>query len=294
MKKNYFISLQNGILALISAALLFSCGQIEPFEMERNDQVLLSTGVPITLKDCKDHCISDAKPESYQKLHGKDIVSWGNGNHSKTIIYDAYNTETEFIIVVNFVRVRPGVGDDSGNLTVSFNGVSEEPEVVANESTTTFKFNLPVGWKACDVVTFGIVDDTGDVTNDIQKEYKLYGVCQDCEEGLTVDLTCGETNTATFTFFAEEAGAIVIQGGLNANAKLIDASSNVLTRNMTHPAVINGATASVTRWEGEVDACEEITVTVSWTGPASIGDWTAKRDGETLGEVLRDDVACDD
>lgn len=120
----------------------------------------------------------------------------------------------------------------------------------------------------------------------------LLAFCPDgCENEMTAALACGATNTVTYTFYAEEAGPVVIQGGLNANATITDASSNVLTRNTTHPSVSN-SNASVTRWEGDVDACQMVTVTVSWTGPASVGDWSAKRGDVTLAEVAKETVVC--
>jgi hypothetical protein len=110
-----------------------------------------------------------------------------------------------------------------------------------------------------------------------------------CVNDLSVVLVCGETRMASFTFTAEEAGPIVIQGGLTAGAVIVSATSNVLTQNTTHSSVVN-STASVTRWEGDVDACTEVTVTITFTGGNGIGDWTAKRGEVTLGST--DEESC--
>jgi hypothetical protein len=108
--------------------------------------------------------------------------------------------------------------------------------------------------------------------------------CTPCTNELSVVLTCGETRTATFTFTAEEAGPIVIQGGLTNGTTITSASSNVLTRNVTHSGVTNSK-ANVTRWEGNVDACQVVTITIQYTGGAGIDDWSAKRGDDTLGST---------
>ena len=122
----------------------------------------------------------------------------------------------------------------------------------------------------------------GDGQNDAGS---FFGVnCNTCDNSLEVDLVCGEPNTLTVTFTAVEAGPIVIQGGLTNGTTISNASSNVLTRNLTHNSVQN-SNANVTRWEGDVDACEVVTITIEFTGGNGIGDWSAKRGEEVLGST---------
>ncbi|QED37551.1 hypothetical protein FK178_07345 [Antarcticibacterium arcticum] len=106
--------------------------------------------------------------------------------------------------------------------------------------------------------------------------------CSDCDNSLVVDFVCEETKTATFTFTAVEAGPIVIQGGLSANAEITSQNSNVL-ESVWHQST--GGPSSVTRWVGEVDACEEVTITIIFTGGNGIGEWTAKRGEDLLGST---------
>lgn len=108
--------------------------------------------------------------------------------------------------------------------------------------------------------------------------------CTECTDELTADLTCGDENTLLITFTAQEAGPLVIQGGLTNGTEILSKESNVLSENENHPGVVN-SDANVTRWEGEVDACEEVTITIEFEGGNGIGDWTAKRDEELLGET---------
>jgi hypothetical protein len=111
--------------------------------------------------------------------------------------------------------------------------------------------------------------------------------CTPCTNDLSVVLTCDVTRTATFTFTAEEAGPIVIQGGLSAGTTITSAicDDNVLTRNFTHHSVTS-SNANVTRWEGNVDACQEVTITIEYSGGNGIGGWSAKRGDDTLGSTV--------
>lgn len=146
---------------------------------------------------------------------------------------------------------------------------------------------------------------TFDTAGDYQLRYKIGSGgftevtativdCTDCSNELTADLTCGEDNLLTLSFTAEDAGWIVIQGGLNRNTKIEDKWSNILTENKDHPAVQNSK-ANVTRWEGYVESCEEVSITIQFEGVPYVDDWSAKRgEGEeelVLGET--EPQSCD-
>ncbi|MUP46346.1 hypothetical protein E0K83_11385 [Gramella sp. BOM4] len=116
--------------------------------------------------------------------------------------------------------------------------------------------------------------------------------CDECTNNLTAELTCEDTRVLNIIFTAEEAGPIVIQGGLTNGTQIVNAESNVLTRNFTHPGVIN-SNANVTRWEGDVEACEEVTIQIEFTGGNGVGDWSAKRgDEEVLGTTP--EISCEE
>jgi hypothetical protein len=103
--------------------------------------------------------------------------------------------------------------------------------------------------------------------------------CNGCED-LDVDLVCGEDggpNVLTVTFTAGAAGDYVIQGGLNAKVEgdieKTDAGKGEF--NTTHPGVVN-SNANVIRWEGTLDECETVVITVEFSGKCEIGSWTAQ------------------
>lgn len=109
--------------------------------------------------------------------------------------------------------------------------------------------------------------------------------CSNCTNSFSTTLVCDEESTLNISFYAEESGPIVIQGGLTNGAVIVSAESESLNRNLIHPSVRN-SNSSVTRWEGDVEACNEIIITIKFTGGNGIGEWTAKRDEIELGSSV--------
>lgn len=130
-------------------------------------------------------------------------------------------------------------------------------------------------------------DNTGWVEADPQLE-----VISACTNELTASVSCSNdecNRSATFSFTAEEDGPIVIQGGLTRFTTICTASaSEGLTQNTTHPGVQN-SNSNVTRWEGNVIACETYTVTITWTSANDdeeiTGEWTAQRNDVVLASI---------
>jgi hypothetical protein len=264
--------------------------KLTPFGSGNENAAILAGG-----GDCETDCIDENSGDLFAATATSPTVSCGGpnqNNDSKSLSVKVWNTLTtiEYEFTINTTA------NSAGKLQYYDEGTMAwvDYPMGALTNNVAFPVSWPLGtWAACDVVTEqwrqeggGPPVSLGDVS------YNLIGECVDCVDEMTADLTCGETNSITFTFTAVEAGPIVIQGGLNANAVITASGSNVLTQNTSHPSLDN-SNASVTRWEGNVDACQEVTVTVSWTGPASIGDWSAKRGDVTLGFVDKTTVVCD-
>lgn len=167
------------------------------------------------------------------------------------------------------METYPGSGDWESFLDLTFSGEGPVDYSYEDETfeTGTYNFRAKIGSGGFNYsATLEVVD------------------CFECTNELTADLTCGDENTLVVTFTAEEEGPVVIQGGLTNGTKILSKESNVLSENENHPGVVN-SNANVTRWEGEVDTCEEVTITIQFEGGNGIGDWTAKRDEELLGET---------
>jgi hypothetical protein len=175
--------------------------------------------------------------------------------------------------------------DNIGKITWSGEEKTYSPVLAPGTEVVLYK-NIGTNWNACDIIneTFSVRKTGssgvgGGVLTTVNTAYSLIGIC--CQDLLTADLACGATNTATFKFTATESGPIVIQGGLTAGTSIVSANSNVLTLNPGHSSA--GGPSNVTRWEGNVVACEEVTITIVFTGGNGIGDWSAKRGEVVLG-----------
>lgn len=114
--------------------------------------------------------------------------------------------------------------------------------------------------------------------------------CSNCTNELNVEYSCNEPGNLNISFYAEEAGPIVIQGGLTNGTTIESMDSNILTFNQNHPSVGN-SNANVTRWEGEIESCEEVTINIQFDGGNGIGDWSAKRGETVLGSS--EEIECD-
>src|SRR5687768_5293840 len=122
-----------------------------------------------------------------------------------------------------------------------------------------------------------------------------------CDDALTAEVACTAdacNRTVTFTYTAgDDVDAIVIQGGLTHFTTICTATATGgLVQNTTHPSVTN-SNANVTRWEATgVEACDEFTVTITWTSTNNAaeitGQWTVKDgDGNLLAYVCPLDCA---
>jgi hypothetical protein len=203
-------------------------------------------------------------------------------NAARGVVVTAWNDATN----THFTITRTG-----GNMTVRFKSPGEAltqttgPTILDGGTTVTTSVANPAGWTCGDPITIsyyvsglgggsGTAFQTGIITHNLQE------VCG-CDDEFDAALTCGEVNTLVVSFKAAEAGDYVIQGGLTAGATILSATANGLTLNPTHPSA--GGPSSVTRWEGAIGECGEVTVTITFTGGNGVGSWSAKLGEETKG-----------
>lgn len=180
------------------------------------------------------------------------------------------------------VETSPGSGDWINVTTLEYSGAGPEEYTLGGDflkiGTYSFRAQIEGGNPHANVATLDVIK------------------CAECVNELTATLTCGEDfKTAYFTFTAEEAGPVVIQGGLTNGTTILNASSDLLERNEGHQSVQN-SNSNVTRWEGVVEACEVVTITIEYEDGNGIGNWSAKRgegdDEEILGTT--DALECND
>jgi len=302
MTNNYLISMQKGFLALMSAALLFSCSQIEPFEMEKNDvlrsveSMVPAIQFPASVNNeiCEDNCLTLGEAVTFYKNFDSGELREGSAvtKQVKATVYLIINDQNRAYYKVDYESRRiSGSSNEDVNITGTLNGETFSTlggkwnttnPVQGTFSTALFDYtNVECG----DTFNFTFNETSKAANVNWNENIAQLAYCiDDCEDKLTVELECDDINTATFTFLAEEAGPIVIQGGLTNGTTIISAISEELDRNETHSSVQN-SNANVTRWEGNVSACQEVTITIKFAGGSGIGDWSAKRENDILGST---------
>jgi hypothetical protein len=249
--------------------------------------------------DCEAECLTKGTAYTFTENYSTTASAGGNSKLVKATLTVSINTSNVATYTLDMSSERTaGTTNSNVSFTGNLNGVAFNSGSLGGISTkrsySTTITNVDYTGVACgDEISFSLTEVSFGDDKTLSDTNVLLAYCPEgCEDEMTADLTCGATNTVVFTFYAEEAGPVVIQGGLNAKATYISGSSNVLTQNTTHSSLDN-SNASVTRWEGNVAACTAVTVTIEWSGNAEVGDWTAKRGNVTLAEILGSSVTCD-
>ena len=143
----------------------------------------------------KDECITEEG--DFFIMSGSDSLVWGNGNNSKKVSYNAYNTPTSFIIEVTFERNN---GNASDKVIATFNNVSKEIPSLASGATHPFIFPLADDWDAGDEVIFSIRQEGQGSPIALSGSYNLVGVCPPVEEGCDNSLEYVDNGDGSYTF----------------------------------------------------------------------------------------------
>lgn len=240
-----------------------------------------SAGQIAVAGDCQVDCIEEGGPY-FEKPYSK-TVTWGNANNPnvKTIDVIVYNTETDFVIKVKSTN---GWSD----LVINGNSAWTNGPVAPN-SWGTYTYPLTSGWQACDVEAFLLQVAGNGPQASFNVSYNLIGVCPACETAFEGEaISCDDTREAVYTFSSVEAlSSVKIQGGLT-NFTGSDAVVTVVGGNMTVSQWTPGGSSNrIIKVEGSVDACEVVTITITWNssnpGNTEItGDWSASFGDQSL------------
>lgn len=252
------------ILALF--VLLTSCEKETLDDSSRIKASKLSTASLKTLiaydDDCSSVCIEEGS-ETYYVQSGSQSET--EGANTKVISYNAYNTETHFIVEVNFDQNQ---ANSKANITIDIEGDSEQFGDVVKGSTISHSIELTDGWQACDEINFSIHtsfnqgNGRGNSQNDIDfvnLSYSLIGICSSsCEESFSYG---NEDVIYTFTYKSSE--------------DLENAEVKFTCPHITGYEALDGKTYSVNpgnshgsptvlTWVGDIEACTEMTFTLSF------------------------------
>jgi len=250
--------------------------------------------------DCTNHCIDPLDPEySYQQ----STISNNSGPNTRVFTYEVNNTLTGFDVAWSYAATN--AAGRKLRITVSGAGFSSSqthtsPQYNGSNAGGTHTFTFNSAWAACGVVTVvAEILEGAAVLSTNTTTYNLIGECVvDCEDEFSAVLDCTDPDakTLTVTFTAENAGDYVIQGGLTAGAVIGSSSATAgFEQNTLHRSWTGPNPARVTRWEGSLDECETVTVTITYSGGAGVGSWSAKSivDGVEVVNGESEDQDCD-
>jgi hypothetical protein len=210
----------------------------------------------LSYDDCASTCIEEGIETYYAKNYSK---SGSSGQNAKAVGYNAYNTETQFIVEVAYL-ITDGSSNAKATITIDIDGDEVEIEEVASGSTVSHAIDLPDGWQACDVVSFSILQEALGQPIDFNESYSLVGVCTSgCEESF--GYSANEDGSYTFTYVSSEDLE-------NAEIKftcphITDFEAMDGKEYEVNPGNSHGSPTVLT-WTGEVEACTEITFTLSF------------------------------
>jgi hypothetical protein len=233
--------------------------------------------------DCSVDCINPQGP--YVECSGSTSSSWGgpnSNNHTKTVSYVAYNTATDFVVKVTYVK--SGQNTNASDLVrVTANGVAKSVPTLASGATETFTFPLAPGWSGCTSVPFAIHQEGQNSPIDMMGNYKLFNVCAvRCVTSFTGEaIECGTAREAVYRFTpTEDVSDIKIQGGLT-NFTGADAEVTIEGGDLTHTQWTTGGSSNrVIKIEGNVNACEQVVIRITWnstnSGGVITGSWSIK------------------
>jgi uncharacterized protein (TIGR02145 family) len=175
--KNYsHPAVRMAMCLLLPAALLFSCGQMEPFESEEIH--LLSIKAVSDAKDCHSDCFVAGSQDYYKK---EGSISQRSGINTKVVSYTAYNTEDSFIVEVTY-QISTGPAKGRAAVTVSIGGEKKEFKDIPSGHTVSHSIALTDNWKGCEEMGFQISQTGMGKPIYVDEKYKLIPICPDGKE----------------------------------------------------------------------------------------------------------------
>ena len=228
--------------------------------------------------DCSSLCIEEGSETYYVK---SDSQSEPNGQY-RTISYNAYNTETQFVVEATYEDNNTSV---DANINIIINNIVYPFPDVEKGSTVIKSISLSEGWLACEQIEFSVNANLNNgqpnvnnqngnknttqnsnpnaTQNDIEfgtLSYSLIGVCSStCEESFSYQ--DNQDGSYTFSYISSEdlenADVKFTCPHITGYQVLDDKTYSV------NPGNSHGSPTVLT-WTGNIDACTEITFTLSF------------------------------
>lgn len=218
------------------------------------------------ITNCSSACIEEGSKIYYLKSDSKSDESGQSGN-TKTISYNAYNTETQFIVEVNFAQNQ---ASSKANITIDIGGDSEQFSNVEDGEMVSHAIELSEGWQGCAPINFSVHasfnqgQGKGNNQNDINFDnvsYSLISVCSSsCDESFSYEYN-QEDGSYTFHYVSSEDlenAEVKFTCPHITGFEAMDGKEYHVNPGNSH------GSPTVLTWTGNIEACTEITFTLSF------------------------------
>ena len=173
-------------MLFVAAGAMYSCSldtltddlQQEDLQAE---QVLENTDIQnsnmriASAGSCGDDCIEPGSKTFYPV---SDNAKLRVGKNTKSVSYEAYNTETDFVVEVTYT-ITTGPSKAKSTIKIDIDGGEVEYTDVSSGSMVSHSVPLAEGWAGCDKVAFSIVQEGLGTPITFNESYDLIPVCEE-------------------------------------------------------------------------------------------------------------------
>lgn len=155
--------------------------------------------------DCSIDCIEPGSEDYFIKTA---TLTGSSGPNTKEVTYRAYNTETDFVVEVDYKKLS-GNSSAASDITITIEGDVLLFEDVTFGSTVSHNIPLPDGWMACDEVDFSVLQEGLGNPIEWNETYSLFEVCSNCDdESFSYEATVAGDDLVNIIFSYDAAEAL--------------------------------------------------------------------------------------
>ena len=215
----------------------------------------------LSYDDCASVCIEEGSETYYVKSDSKSEI---NGSNEKKITYYAHNTESDFIVEVKYENTNAV----KANITIDIDGNTSTINDVENGDVISHSIKTE-GWQACNQIGFSINasfnngSGRGQSQNDIDFDDESYGLIGICSSTCDESFSYSENEDGSYTFSyisSEDLEDAEVKFTL---PHIINFEAHDGKEYSVNPGNSHGSPTVLT-WNGDIDACNEITFTLSF------------------------------
>ncbi|WP_304517574.1 hypothetical protein [Cecembia rubra] len=201
---------KNILVLGVATMMMFSCEMVEPMApaeraIETNEKMAGSAfnlyGFGMGMENARSYADADCNLDCIEAGSGEyfvmaDTKTGTQGINSKAVTYRAYNTETEFVVEVDY-DITAGSSSAKAEISITINGDSKLFEEVEKGSTVKHSIAVVGGPVACEEVDFSIRQEGLGQPIEFNESYSLFAVC---EEACDNSLSYVDNGDGSFTF----------------------------------------------------------------------------------------------